>query len=54
MRSKDILDIERILDLRRDLDFKRIRHWVGEFASVLEMPEIVESLERLIGRKKPR
>lgn len=52
MRSKDILDIERILDLHSNLDFDRIRYWVGEFAAVLEMPEILDSLEQMLARRK--
>jgi hypothetical protein len=52
MRSKDILDIERILDLHQQLDLERIRYWVKEFAAVLEQPEILEALERLLARRE--
>lgn len=51
MRPKDVLDIVRILDLHKDLDFNRIRYWVGEFAAVLETPEMLDSLERLIQQR---
>jgi hypothetical protein len=52
MRPKDTLDIVRILDLHRNLDLDRIRHWVGEFAAVLEMPEILDNLETLLKQQR--
>jgi hypothetical protein len=51
MRSKDTLDIERILDLYPDLDVARVRRWVAEFAAVLGIPEMLSSLERTLQRK---
>lgn len=57
-RQRDLLDIESILDVNPKLDLKRIRKWVGEFSSVLEMPEILNDLEKILikkcsnGRKK--
>ena len=32
-----------------NLDLDRIRHWVGQFAAVLESPELVSDLEDLLG-----
>lgn len=52
-RARDFADIEGIVAVRHDLDVERIRHWVREFASVLEMPEIHERLEALLkGRRR--
>lgn len=48
-RAKDLIDIESILRVHKNLDFARIRHWTLEFAEALEMPELVENLERLLG-----
>jgi len=47
-RARDIADIENLIGANPELDVERIRHWVREFASVLEMPEIHENLEKLL------
>lgn len=47
-RPKDIADIESILSVQQNLDLERIRYWIGEFASALEMPEMQETVERLL------
>jgi len=47
-RPKDLAHIELILEVRSDLNLERVRHWVHEFATVLEMPEIEENLERVL------
>jgi len=39
-RPKDLLDIQAIIDSHPNLDRERIRRWVGEFAQLLEMPEL--------------
>ena len=54
-RGRDMADIEAILDAQPKLDVNRVRRWVGEFAAVLEMPEIADDLEKLLGnRPKPK
>lgn len=47
-RPKDIADIESLLNVHQNLNITYIRRWVHEFATALEMPELSESLERLI------
>lgn len=47
-RAKDFIDIESILRTHEDLDLARVRRWTREFASALEMPEMSETLERLL------
>jgi hypothetical protein len=47
-RPKDFDDIEAILNIEPNLDIERIRHWVGQFAQSLEMPELLEDLEKLL------
>ncbi len=47
-RAKDLIDIEAILTVRKNLDLARVRYWTEEFASALEMPELTASLERLL------
>lgn len=49
-RPRDIADIESILNIEPNLDFDRIRFWVGQFAESLEMPELIEDLEKLLSR----
>ncbi|HEX3068546.1 MAG TPA: nucleotidyl transferase AbiEii/AbiGii toxin family protein [Thermoanaerobaculia bacterium] len=51
-RARDIMDIENIIEVTVDLDVERIRHWVREFSSVLEMPEIHDDLEKMLKRRK--
>ncbi len=47
-RPIDMEDIRSVLEANPHLDFKRIKHWVEEFARVLEMPEIFADLEKLL------
>lgn len=47
-RPKDLLDIAEVAKSHPQLDRARIKHWVGEFAATLEMPQLVEEVQRLI------
>ncbi|MEP7273110.1 MAG: nucleotidyl transferase AbiEii/AbiGii toxin family protein [Acidobacteriota bacterium] len=47
-RPKDLADIDAIVSVTPHLDTQRIRHWVGQFAETLEMPEIVDSVEKVL------
>jgi hypothetical protein len=51
-RDRDLSDIEGVLDTNPKLDKKRIRHWVGAFAESLEMPELLDDLERLLAPRR--
>jgi Nucleotidyl transferase of unknown function (DUF2204) len=51
-RTRDIADIEAVLDAHPDLDLDRVRYWVSQFASILEAPEILDDLERMLNRKR--
>lgn len=53
-RPRDLADIESILDAHPDLDLKRVRRWVKEFAKSLEMPEILDDLEKTTHHPKKR
>ena len=46
-RSKDRDDIEGIMTRHPGLDWRRIEHWVSQFADVLEMPELWTDLAQL-------
>ncbi len=47
-RARDVVDIESLLAANKNLDLERIRHWVAQFASALESPEIQDDLFRLL------
>jgi len=49
-RPRDVADIESILNIEQNVDQERIRHWVRRFAESLEMPELLEDLEKLLPR----
>src|SRR5262249_1700947 len=51
---RDVADIEAVLDAHPGLDLTRVRYWVGQFASVLEAPEILDDVERILNRKRRR
>ncbi len=47
-RPQDLADIETLLSVNSKIDIKRIRKWVREFSKVLEMPELLKDLEKLL------
>ncbi len=47
-----MIDIEAIQDAHPNLNLKRIRKWVKDFSAILEMPEILKDLEKILKRKK--
>lgn len=53
-RPRDAADIEALLDAHEDLDMTRIVRIVDEFASVLEAPELLTDLERILRRAPSR
>ncbi len=53
-RPQDIADIGALVDTNPRLDFRRIRRWVQEFASALDMPDILADLEKILRESKTR
>jgi hypothetical protein len=51
-RQRDWGDIDGLLDVQPHIDFDRVRHWLREFASILEMPEIQDDFERVLRDKR--
>ncbi|MBI5410047.1 MAG: nucleotidyltransferase [Nitrospirae bacterium] len=51
-RQRDLIDIESIIDANPNMDVQRIRTWVNEFSAVLEMPEILDDLEKIFKQKQ--
>lgn len=50
-RPRDIADIEGIVDAHPDLDGKRIRTWLSQFAELLDAPEILSGIESVLKYK---
>ena len=50
-RPIDLEDIRSILEINPNLDLKRIKYWVQQFAKILESPEIWTDLKKLLPRK---
>jgi len=40
------------MDAQPNIDLKRVRQWVREFSSVLELPEIYNDLEKILAQRK--
>jgi hypothetical protein len=53
-RPQDLRDIEGLLDAHPDADLARVLRWIREFSTVMAMPDILESLERLLAERRPR
>jgi hypothetical protein len=53
-RSRDQADIAAILDAHGKLNLRRVRQWVRAFAEALETPELLDNLETLLRRRRPR
>jgi predicted nucleotidyltransferase len=50
-RPRDIVDIEGLLDANPRMGRARIRSVTAAFAEILEAPELLENLERLLARR---
>ncbi len=53
-RPRDLADIESIIDTQPGLDLRRVRRWVRNFSSALEMPEILRDLETILAHQRKR
>ena len=51
-RARDVADIEAVLDAHPEVDLERVRYWVSQFAEVLEAPDILDDLERILNWKQ--
>jgi predicted nucleotidyltransferase len=47
-RPKDLEDIRTIVDKNPDIDTKRIKKWVTDFAEVLEKPDLWKQIEEIL------
>jgi hypothetical protein len=53
-RPRDLEDIRSLADTNPKLDLRRIRRWVREFSSVLEMPDVLHDLETILARRRAK
>ncbi len=51
-RPRDVADVEEIVAANPKLDRRRVRSFVMQFADLLEMPELVDRLEALLGKRR--
>ncbi len=51
-RPKDLIDIESIISANSKLNYRRIHKTVREFADALDMPDIIENLEKILKKTK--
>ncbi|MFA6549034.1 MAG: nucleotidyl transferase AbiEii/AbiGii toxin family protein [Candidatus Margulisiibacteriota bacterium] len=50
-RSQDLIDIQELVNANPKIDFKYIKKTLKEFASVLEMPEILADAEKIFTKE---
>lgn len=53
-RDKDLIDIAALLEASPKLNISRIRQVLREFAGILETPELVTTMERLLSARRKR
>lgn len=53
-RPQDLLDVEAVLEIQPRLDLRRVRRWLREFSTALEMPELRGELEAMLTRRRRR
>ncbi len=51
-RPRDMADIEAIVNTQVTLDLGRVRQWVQEFSRALDMPDLLDDLERTLARSQ--
>jgi len=53
-RPRDLADIESIMDAHPKLNLRKIRRWVREFSTAVEMPDILNDVEKILARRQKR
>jgi hypothetical protein len=53
-RPRDLADIEALVDAYPELNARKVRSYVRAFASILEMPEILERIDAILKRRPSR
>ena len=47
-REQDMADIRAVAEVYPDLDRRRVRHWLKQYADLLDSPDIWEDVERIL------
>ena len=50
-RPQDLIDIDSLIDANPSLEYQRIREVVQEFADALDMPDLIENLDKILAKK---
>jgi uncharacterized protein (DUF2336 family) len=53
-RPKDLQDIRGLLAAHPDADVALVRRWVGEFATAMGMPDMLEEFDRPLASRNPK
>ena len=53
-RPRDLADIESIIDAHPEINLRKIRGWVKEFSIAIEIPDILNDLEKILARRQKR
>ena len=53
-RPKDLQDIRGLLAAHPHADTAFVRRWVGEFATAMSMPDMLEELDKLLASRNPK
>ena len=51
-RPRDLVDIESILAAQPQLDLRRVRRWIREFATALDMPALLQDFNAIATRRR--
>jgi hypothetical protein len=54
LAPRDLADIEAILDAQPQVDLRRVRRWIGEFATALDMPALLRDFNTVVARRRKR
>jgi hypothetical protein len=46
-RGQDLVDVDQLIETNRDLDLKRVRHWLREFDDALDNPGLPAQFETI-------
>jgi len=51
-RARDLADIQSVMDAHPKLNLRKIRRWVKEFSTAIDMPDISNDLETILARRR--
>jgi len=51
-RTRDLADIQSVMDAHPKLNLRKIRRWVKEFSTAIDTPDILNDLETILARRR--